>query len=133
MLGTASGGHIDGLALEYPERMAPELLPAMERREGRGYVRTSVEIVVGGERRSALTWLTRPGTDLLVDLELVAQAQVLMAATPRADVDGRARGAHYLLRTLDALEAMKAWDPRMEALGELVRRGVDPGGDAGYS
>lgn len=132
-LGTREGGHIDGLALVYPATVQAELLQRLHRREGPGYRGQAVSIAVDGVSREAAAWLSDPEHPSTVDLSLADQAAVLLAATPTGDVDGRARGADYLLNLLTTLAKLEVWDPRMEALGELVRRGIAPPQGPGYS
>ena len=133
VLGTARGGHIDGLALIYPDHVQAELTRHLHRREGPGYQPQPITVETAKHTLPATTFVTNPECDRVVDLALPDQAQILAAATPVRDVDGRARGAAYLEGVLRCLDEMEVWDPRMEALGELVRRTVAPSQGAGYS
>ena len=133
VLGTRNGGHIDGMALMYPEAAQAELMQRLRVREGDGYTPRAVTVAAREREWPAVAWLTDPRSARVVDVDLAMQAEVLLAATPRTDVDGRARGANYLFGVLRSLAALDVWDPRMEALGELVRRGVACAGAQGYS
>ncbi|HHO53914.1 MAG TPA: hypothetical protein ENK18_24335 [Deltaproteobacteria bacterium] len=122
VLGTVPGGHMDGLMLRYDPAHAPKALAQIERREGAAYLRTEVEIHVSdGTSSGALAWLTNPRSPLLVELEPMDQAAILRAATPIQDVDGRARGAHYLLGVQRALAKLQTPDPGIDALVEELR------------
>lgn len=132
-LGTQEGGHMDGLALVYPASVQATLLKRLHQREGPGYLGRAVTVFVDGAPLEAAAWLSDPHHESVVDLPMADQATVLLAATPTEDVDGRARGARYLLDLLELLADMGVWDPRMEALGELVRRGIAHTQPSGYS
>lgn len=127
VLGTTRGGHMDGMVLRYDPAHATEALARIERREGAAYLRTEVEVLsADGEALLAQVWLSNPRSPLLVDLDLTEQAEVLRAATPIRDVDGRARGAAYLFGVQRALARLQTPDPGIDALVDAVRRPAGP-------
>ncbi|MBX2803758.1 MAG: gamma-glutamylcyclotransferase [Myxococcales bacterium] len=133
VLGTAPGGHIDGMLLTYPGAVRAELLARLQRREGPGYRHTQVQVTAGDLPCTAHAWLTAPDSQRRVDLPLEAQAAILAAATPVRDVDGRARGANYLFDVVEALAAVGVEDPELQRLAAATRLAIAHAGDPGYS
>ncbi len=137
VLGTevSAGACIEGMLLEYPEERRAEVLAVTDRREAydpkrpsrrNGYLRRPVD-VVRTDTRAALsceTWLTN--TDpaqryRAPEMDLAAQAKVLVNATPRRawrETDG---GLPYLEGTRDALRGVGIVDPDLESLADQVR------------
>jgi len=130
-LQTGVDGVVHGAVYTYDERAWPEVLAALERREGHDPDR---EDALNGYRRALRTlhtptgpvtaWVYVSNPDSVwsgVYLPHAARAEVLAAATPRV-ADPYARGADYLVRTVHTLARADVHDPQLDALVQAVRR-----------
>ncbi len=107
-----------GVCVHYDVDHADEVLAELERREGPGYRGCRLDVETTTERRNAWAWVSRPGHPRVVDLPVAEQVRVLAAGTPTRDIDGRARGVHYVLDVAQTLESMGEQDP---SLAELLK------------
>ena len=115
-LGTAPGGAMDGALLSYPEARASEVLAAIDRREGHGYVRQAVSVRTERGRVHAWTWLTNPNADLFEpDLDPETTAAILHRATARRG-HPKAVGAEYLRHSRQAVRDLDGATPFLDQL-----------------
>ncbi|MEM6930619.1 MAG: gamma-glutamylcyclotransferase, partial [Myxococcota bacterium] len=100
---------------------ADAVLAELERREGPGYEARELEVETSEGTQVVWTWVSRTGHPRVVDLPVREQARVLLAGTPTRDIDGRARGVHYLFDVASTLEGMGEPDPNLAELLLLTR------------
>jgi len=105
-----------GMCFQYDPTHAEAVLAELQRREGPGYHGRELAVEADSDVRTAWTWVSRIGHERVVDLPVAEQARVLRAGTPTRDIDGRARGVHYLTGVVRALETLGAPDPNLAEL-----------------
>ena len=113
---TAPGSAVVGVCVRYDPAHREAVLAELRRREGPGYKDVELDVTTVQGTRRAWCWVSRSGHPRVVDLAVEDQARILRAGTPIRDIDGRARGVHYLHDVVRTLNAMGASDPNLDPL-----------------
>ncbi|MEN0064113.1 MAG: gamma-glutamylcyclotransferase [Myxococcota bacterium] len=118
-----------GVCLHYDLAHQDAVMSELQRREGPGYEARKLQvnaIADAGVPWTAWTWVSRIGHPRVLDLSIAEQAKVLRAGTPTRDIDGRARGVHYLYDVVEALDELGMPDPNLAELVDRCRGGDEP-------